>query len=191
MPSPLDAVQLPFRILDAVEKIARELRALPTLVGRIDQLGEAVLAMRADLEGMRADLRDVPGGLEEMRDDLAGMREDLGGVPGGLEDMRGNLAGMRSDLDDVPGGLERTSARVAELHAGLAGVPERIAAMQAGIETMAADLAATRASVEPMDTDLHKVEQAMLTLPPKLDDMTRQLDGLREDLSGLPFVGKS
>jgi hypothetical protein len=34
------------------------------------------------------------------------------------------------------------------------------------------------------------VEQAMLTLPSKMDEMIAQLDQLRSDLSGLPFVGK-
>jgi hypothetical protein len=41
-----------------------------------------------------------------------------------------------------------------------------------------------------MDDDLSRVETAVLSLPSKLDEMTAQLDQLRSDLAGLPFVSK-
>ena len=67
--------------------------------------------------------------------------------------------------------------------------------MTADVQAMRADLAVTRVSVEPMDEDLHAVETAFAVLPEKLDamraELTRELELLREDLSGLPFVGKS
>jgi hypothetical protein len=45
--------------------------------------------------------------------------------------------------------------------------------------------------VEPLDDSTASVERAVRELPPKLDGVREQLDALRTDLSGLPFVSRS
>lgn len=46
-------------------------------------------------------------------------------------------------------------------------------------------------NVRPMDAELSDVETAMRGLGPQLAGMRAEIDRLRSDLAGVPFVGKS
>jgi hypothetical protein len=49
----------------------------------------------------------------------------------------------------------------------------------------------TSTGIDPLDEGMASVERAVQLLPPKLDEVAAQLDALRTDLSGLPFVSRS
>jgi hypothetical protein len=84
--------------------------------------------------------------------------------------MQRELRGMREELGSLPGGITD---------------------MQGGLERMSAQLGEVLENVRPMDEDLAAVEKAVRDLAPQLEGMKQELDHLRTDLAGLPFISKS
>ena len=98
------------------------------------------------------------------------------------------LAGLRADLKSVPADSRRLADDVEIVHRDL--------------DVMKTALAQTNLRVAPVHEDLLRVEAGLAPLPdalqPKIDDvggrlqllrgeLTEHLDGLRNDLSGLPL----
>ena len=131
--------------------------------------------------------------------------ETLGPVRARVDESDGRGVGPPPVVDRIAADVARLSEVPAQLGAlheelrplrTLGDLPARIEAMQAELEAlggavgaMAADLSATRQEVAPMDEDLGRVEAAVLKMEPALQEMKGELAGLRQDLSGLPFVG--
>ncbi len=163
MPNLLTPFSIPLRLLDDVRTIAESLALLPELIDEVRSLSRSMGEMQDDLRGLRGDLAPLPQGIQDMHAELRGMRSDLDSLPSGIADMRRELSGMRGDLGSLPGGIDR----------------------------MATDLTEVLENVRPMDEDLSQVEGAVRGLVPKLDGIQQELDHLRSDLAGLPFVSKS
>ena len=105
------------------------------------------------------------------------------------------LAGLRADLKSMPADSRRLADDVEIVHRDL--------------DVMKTALAQTNLRVAPVHEDLLRVEAGLAPLPdalhallPKIDEvggrlellrgeLTEHLDGLRNDLSGLPFVSKT
>lgn len=120
---------------------------------------------------------------------------EIPALTGAVGELHAELAGLRTDLASMPADSRRLVDDVAVVHGAL--------------NAMKADLAETNASVAPVHDDLSRVEAGLAPLPntlgallPKIDELAgrldemrselaKQLDGLRTDLSGLPFVSKS
>ena len=112
-----------------------------------------------------------------------------------IDAMHSEMVGLRSDLKAMPASSARLVDQVEDLKEGL--------------RLMQGDLAETSKNVAPMDEDLARVEAGVGPLPEKLDallgemaklagqldlmraELSEQLERLRTDLSGLPFVTKS
>jgi hypothetical protein len=110
-------------------------------------------------------------------------------------DLHAELVGLRADLSGMPADSRRLADDVEVVHGEL--------------RLMHADLEDVKASVAPVHGDLSRVEAGLAPLPDQLDDLlpkidelsarldrmrgelAEQLDGMRTDLSGLPFVSKS
>ncbi len=133
------------------------------------------------------------------------MAEDLRSIAGAVAvlpafarsigEMHSELTALRSDLQPMPASSARLVDQVEELKEDL--------------RVMQADLSETKVNVQPMDEDLSRVEAGVRPLPEKLDalmaemtdlaaqldlmrtELSEQLERLRTDLSGLPFVTKS
>ncbi len=112
-----------------------------------------------------------------------------------IDEMHSEMSGLRSDLKPMPASSIRLVDQVEDLKEDL--------------RLMQADLSETKVNVEPMDEDLSRVEAGVRPLPEKLDalmgemaklaaqldvmraELSDQLERLRTDLSGLPFMTKS
>lgn len=126
---------------------------------------------------------------------LAGTALRLPALADAVGTMSSELVGLRSDLSGMPADSRRLADDV-EVVDGVMGV-------------MTTELADVKTSVTPVHDDLDHVRAGLAPLPDQLDrllpkidelgghvddmraEMTEQLDGLRTDLSGLPFVSKS
>ncbi|CAA9478594.1 MAG: hypothetical protein AVDCRST_MAG69-627 [uncultured Solirubrobacteraceae bacterium] len=117
----------------------------------------------AALPALIDELVTLSGRLGAMQEDLRGLREELLPLPASITQMGGELGGLRGDFASLPGTIDR----------------------------LAVDLGEVLVNVRPMDTDLSKVETAVRALGPQLASIRDELDRLREDLSRLPFIGKS
>lgn len=143
-------------------------------------------------------LRDGLGvPMKAVREGRAAARA-LRGIPALMSSVAGlhaELAGLRADLAGMPADSRRLADDVEVVHGDLTAMKD--------------DLAETTASVAPVHRDLAKVQASLAPLPdqleallPKIDDLAGrvdemrgelagQVDGLRTDLSGLPFVSRS
>ncbi len=131
---------------------------------------------------------------EDLRS-IAGAIAVLPALARSIDEVQAEMTGLRSDLKSMPA----DSARLVD----------QIEDLKDGLRLMQADLAETTVNVEPMDEDLSRVEAGVRPLPEKLDallaemaklaaqldlmraELSDQLERLRTDLSGLPFVSKS
>ena len=131
---------------------------------------------------------------EDLRS-IAGAIAVLPALARSIDEVQTEMTGLRSDLQSMPADSARLVDQVEDLKDGL--------------RLMQADLSETKVNVAPMDEDLSRVEAGMRPLPEKLDallaemaklaaqldlmraELSDQLERLRTDLSGLPFVTKS
>jgi ABC-type transporter Mla subunit MlaD len=121
--------------------------------------------------------------------------EGMSGVTGAVDDLRSELVGLRGDLASMPADSRRLADDVEIVHETLG--------------TLSAELLGIKASVAPVHDDLARVEAGLVALSsqlaavlPKIDELagsldgmraalSEQLDGLRTDLTALPFVSKT
>jgi len=126
---------------------------------------------------------------------IAGAVLRISSLADAVGDLNSELAGLRADLSGMPADSRRLADDVEIVHEEL--------------RLMHADLEDVKASVAPVHGDLSRVEAGLAPLPDQLDDLlpkidelstrldrmrgelSAQLDGMRTDLTGLPFVRKS
>lgn len=80
--------------------------------------------------------------------------------------------------------FDRLNEVLDDLSAEIRLVRSDLATLQSRIDRIGAD-------VSPVDEDLHEVTQAVLVIAPQLSEVRDHIDMLRQDLSGLPFVGRN
>jgi septal ring factor EnvC (AmiA/AmiB activator) len=175
-----------------------DLWPMPSLLRTLGSIPEALLGAATDARRAADAAVQLPGlvlgldghlrsGLAELRATLeggvAGLRSDVQELGNGLEELRRHLARVEMSVEPVEG-LER------ELRDGVAIVIARLDLLLDGIGAMRADLASTKAEIAPVDDDLAAVERAVKEMAPALGDVREEIVGLREDLSGLPLVGR-
>lgn len=81
--------------------------------------------------------------------------------------------------------------RLDRLSEGLDAVRDDASAMRRQFEEVARVVDRLAGDVAPMDEDLAEVTRAVEAMAPQMREVRDHIDLLREDLSGLPFVGKS
>ena len=126
---------------------------------------------------------------------IAGAALALPAVADSVGDLNSELVGLRADLQGMPADSRRLA--------------DDVEIVQGTLRVLIAELADVKSSVAPVHGDLARVEAGLAPLPDQLDrllpkvddlgegldemriDLTHQLNGLRTDLSGLPFVSKS
>lgn len=87
------------------------------------------------------------------------------------------VAGLGPQFDRLNEVLDDLSGEVRLIRSDLATV-------QARIDAIGSD-------VRPVDDDLHEVTQAVRRIAPQVSEVRDHIDLLRDDLSGLPFVGRT
>lgn len=110
-------------------------------------------------------------------------------------DLHAELAGLRADLSGMPADSRRLADDVEIVHGVLAGMNADLADVKASAAPVHDDLARVEAGLAPLPNQLDRLLPKIDELDRRLDEMrvelTEQLNGLRTDLSGLPFVSKS
>jgi len=124
------------------------------------------------LDPFTAPLR-IPEELKRLIADIRTMTEAVAHVPemaAGLRAVREDVSALRGELRPLPGSIDRLGQ---------------------GLQDMAKTLDEVLVNIAPMDEDLHAVETAVRAMAPRLTELRDQIDALRTDLGGLPFVRKS
>lgn len=110
-------------------------------------------------------------------------------------DLHAELAGLRADLSGMPADSRRLADDVEVVHGVLAGMNGDLADLEASVAPVHDDLARVEAGLAPLPNQLDRLLPKIDELDRRLDqtraELTEQLNGLRTDLSGLPFVSKS
>ncbi len=110
-------------------------------------------------------------------------------------DLRSELVGLRADLSGMPADSRRLANDVEVLHRELRVMSAELADVKANVAPVHDDLARVEAGLAPLPDQLDRLLPKIDELGGRLDEMraelAEQLDGLRTDLSGLPFVSKS
>lgn len=110
-------------------------------------------------------------------------------------DLRSELVGLRADLSGMPADSRRLADDVEVVHEELRVMQAELVDVKASVAPVHGDLARVEAGLAPLPDQLDRLLPKIDELSGRLDEMrgelAEQLDGMRTDLSGLPFVSKS
>jgi len=105
------------------------------------------------------------------------------------------LVGLRADLSGMPADSRRLADDVEVVHEELRVMQAELVDVKASVAPVHVDLARVEAGLAPLPDQLDRLLPKIDELSGRLDEMrgelAGQLEGLRTDLSGLPFVSKS
>jgi len=167
------------RLLAARADLSTPLRVTKTADLTSTLLGVIALPLRA-AQGLHA---------------IAGAVLRIPTLADGVGDLHAELVGLRADLSGMPADSRRLADDVEIVHEELRLMHAELVEVKANVAPVHGDLARVEAGLAPLPDQLHRLLPKIDELSARLDrmrtELAEQLDGMRTDLSGLPFVSRS
>ncbi|MEV4421181.1 hypothetical protein AB0L40_14545 [Patulibacter sp. NPDC049589] len=118
--------------LDAVVSLERALRTLPSSIELLRQELKVLSEVRDDMKGMRGDIRDVIGAVDDLK-------AEIGRLPPDVTHLRGAVDAMYASVDRIEDQVEGMSGSLAQIDriAGRVVHPLRRRSRTRGAETAA------------------------------------------------------
>lgn len=110
---PLPTIALPQLLprveaaLDAVISLERSLRTLPTSIDLLRREVEVLSEVRDDMKGMRGDLRDVIGAVDDLKLEIGRLPPDVTHLRGAVDAMHSSVGRLEDQVEGMGASLAR------------------------------------------------------------------------------------